>query len=134
MMITKLASIGREHTLSRLSRKLKVFVSVITFQPVFWESLLVVIILLANLINKLHQSCVAGHSHIQDVSVRTAVDGKKMLGIVAGCYTHPESHGDWNFNTYKMWYRGVTMLYDVHDGFAEGIEFVTQDRIKRLYA
>ena len=88
----------------------------------------------ANLINKLHQSCVAGHSHIQDVSVRTAADGKKILGIVAGCYTHPESHGDWNFNTYKMWYRGVTMLYDVHDGFAEGIEFVTQDRIKRLYA
>ena len=44
----------------------------------------------ANLINKLHQSCVAGHSHIQDVSVRTAADGKKMLGIVAGCYTHPE--------------------------------------------
>ena len=33
---------------------------------------------------------------------------------MAGCYTHPESHGDWNFNTYKMWYRGVTM-FPSHD-------------------
>lgn len=85
-------------------------------------------------LKKLGMSNISGHSHLLDIKMRTRPTGDKMLSIVAGCYVHPQMIDDWNKNTANLWWSGVILLHDVASGYAEGIETITQDRIKRLYA
>lgn len=85
-------------------------------------------------LKKVGMSNISGHSHLWDVKIRTRADGKKQMALVAGCYVHPEMVDDWNRNTFEMWHNSITMLHDVEDGYCQGIETYTQDRIKRLYS
>lgn len=74
-------------------------------------------------------SCIAGHSHTLDVAVRTAADGRKRVGIVAGCYTHPRFIEDWNKDTVDMWWRGVIMLGGARNGSFDTIEAISMERL-----
>lgn len=84
-------------------------------------------------LKKLSMSCIAGHSHLLDIKSRTKADGSKMMGLIGGCYVHPDMIEHWNKNTYQLWWNGITLLTDVENGYAEGVEFISQARIRREY-
>lgn len=85
------------------------------------------------LLAKQGMSCIAGHSHLLDFAVRTRADGKKMMGLVGGCYVHPDMVEGWNANTAALWWNGVTMLKDVDNGWAEDVQFVSQATLEQKY-
>lgn len=95
----------------------------------------------ATLIRKNFSSCIVGHGHVLDYAERTRQsDGKRLLGISAGCYVHPKYGKDshptsaWCRDTVDKWWRGVVVLRDLDGyGYAGSIEFVGQHRILREF-
>lgn len=82
-------------------------------------------------LTKLHSSCVVGHSHLLDFAQRTRADGRKITGLVAGCFS------DW-FHSYagdggRLWWRGAVVLRNVEKGHFD-IETISMDRIKKEYS
>lgn len=67
-----------------------------------------------SLLDKMMVSCVVGHSHLWDISVRTDAFGGKRFALVAGCYY--EDVPSYAQSTARMWWRGVTILNGVQDG------------------
>jgi hypothetical protein len=61
-------------------------------------------------------SSIAGHSHVWDHKELASVDGRKLFGLVAGCYVHPSMIADWNKDTVHFWNNSITVLTDVNDG------------------
>lgn len=84
-------------------------------------------------LKKLSMSAIAGHSHLLDIKTRTKADGTKMMALIGGCYVHQDMVETWNKNTYQLWWNGITYLTDVENGYAEGVEFITQERLRRNY-
>lgn len=87
-----------------------------------------------SLITKMHQSCIAGHSHIRDFCERTAADGRRLLGLVVGCFLDIDQHEDYagEFGN-KMWWKGLVMLHDVENGEFEP-EFINIKQLYKIYA
>lgn len=73
-------------------------------------------------------SCVVGHSHLRDMSEEVTIAGKKILGLVAGCYFDYEM--EWTTENKRYW-RGLVYLRDVQDGQAEP-EFLNLDTYLKL--
>lgn len=66
------------------------------------------------LVTKKHMSCVQGHSQKMEIYNEYRADGKMLTGLFAGCcYMHDEDYLGPQGNHY---FRGIHMLYDVHDG------------------
>lgn len=85
-----------------------------------------------SLITKQLSSCVQGHSHLRSFDERTTAEGKKILGLVVGCYLEDDQWEDYAKEANKMWWRGVCMLHDVHDGYFDP-EFIGINHLKALY-
>lgn len=85
------------------------------------------------LLAKQGMSCIAGHSHLLDVAVRTKADGQKMMGLIAGCYVHPGMVEGWNANTACLWWNGVVMLRGVENGWAEDFQAISQRQLEEWY-
>lgn len=68
-----------------------------------------------SLLNKLHCSAVAGHSHLLDLAVQTMPTGDKLYGIVAGCYAHPKYAEAWCAATRQMWWSGIVRVGQVRE-------------------
>lgn len=83
-----------------------------------------------SLIQKNLVSSVQGHSHVFDHSERTRIDGTKLFGLSAGCFSHPRMVEDWNISTHHMWWRGVVVLSGVENGYYEKITAITMKEIK----
>ncbi len=63
------------------------------------------------LIMKQLRSCVMGHSHIFDYATRTDAKGKRVTGLVAGCYLDPQQYEDYaGPQGNRMFWKGVVML------------------------
>jgi hypothetical protein len=87
------------------------------------------------LITKLHSSAVVGHSHLVDWAEGARVDGTKIFGLVAGCYSHPDQVEGWNLATEHLWWRGVVEIRDLDgEGYYDSIQHITMRKIKRDYA
>lgn len=84
----------------------------------------------ASLIKKQYMSCTQGHSHTRDFAERTRADGKKMMGLVCGCYFEHDEHYATVANS--LWWRGLVMKRHVHDGEYEP-EFVPIEALKEKY-
>ncbi len=85
----------------------------------------------ANLIKKQFMSCTAGHSHIRDFSERTRADGKKIVGLVCGCYfDHDEEYAS---NANALWWRGIVIKNHVDDGEYEP-EFINIKTLREMYS
>lgn len=84
----------------------------------------------SSLLAKQYHSCVAGHLHLADFSVRTDALGRKICGLLCGVYQDydPPYAGD----AARLWWRGVVMLHDAQDGYFEP-EFISIDRLKKNY-
>lgn len=86
-----------------------------------------------SLLQKLHTSAIAGHSHLFDVHVDTRPDGRKIVGLVGGSFCHPDFVEGWSAGTAHMWSAGVSVLDGASDGYFEEFRFVTRDSITRRY-
>lgn len=86
-----------------------------------------------SLVTKMYMSCVAGHSHIRDFCERTAADGRRILGLVVGCYLDSDQHENYAGEANKMWWKGLVMLNDVENGEFEP-EFININQLRRKYA
>lgn len=78
------------------------------------------------LLDKMMVSCVVGHTHSYDMSLRHDAFGNRMFALVAGCYydTVPK----YAKSTAHLWWRGVSILNGVQDGYlVRGYAAVTVD-------
>lgn len=83
-----------------------------------------------SLITKEFVSCTAGHIHTMDFAQRTTVNGRKILGCVAGVFQDYDA--DWAGECNKLWWRGVVIKRGVEDGVYDP-EFVSMERLKKEY-
>jgi len=82
------------------------------------------------ILNKKHQSCIAGHQQGRQVATAYRADGKRITAIIAGsCYEHDEDYMGPQGN--KHW-RGCLMLHEVNDGEFDEC-FISLDYLKRKY-
>lgn len=86
------------------------------------------------LISKMHTGCIVGHSHVLDMAVRTDGRGHKLMGIVAGCYVHPEMIEAWNKAQASLWWNGIITLGGVENGYAEEYSHITQKELRNRYS
>lgn len=83
-----------------------------------------------SLLSKKFASCVVGHSHLLDYSVRTRADGSKIMGLVAGCYQeHVPAYAG---GSAELWWRGVCVLRSVESGCYD-LQTIGLDRLKKEY-
>lgn len=83
-----------------------------------------------SLLSKQLESCAVGHSHLADWSVRTTAQGRKLFGLVGGCYIDYRS--DWAGAAQELWWRGVTRLRGVRDGVYDP-QFISLEALRREY-
>lgn len=86
-----------------------------------------------SLITKMYQSCVAGHSHIRDFCERTGADGRRILGLIVGCYLDVDQYEAYAGEANKLWWRGLVMMNDVENGEFEP-EFINMKQLRKRYA
>lgn len=83
------------------------------------------------IIQVLRGSGVAGHSHLLQVHTDTTRTGKRHWGLVAGCYfDHDVQYVD--RATQHLYWRGLTMLHDVHDGDYDPM-FISMKYLREKY-
>lgn len=83
------------------------------------------------LLNKKHQSCIAGHQQGRQAASAYRADGSRITAIIAGsCYEHDEDYMGPQGN--KHW-RGLIVCNEVHDGEFDEL-YVSLDYLKRKYA
>lgn len=84
----------------------------------------------ATMVNKLHQSCVAGHQQGRQVAYGRKADGSLITCIIAGSfYLHDEPYMD--VTTNKHW-RGLVLLHEVADGHFDEM-FVSVNYLEKKY-
>ena len=71
-----------------------------------------------------------GHKQTLEVAIQPVIDGTMRLGIIAGaCYPHNEEYkGDFG----NLHFRGIVMLHDAKDGFADPSFVSTKFLIERM--
>lgn len=83
----------------------------------------------SSLIQKNMASSICGHAHTYDYAIRSRPDGSKVIGLCAGWYGEEVTYEE---ATENLYWSGLTMLNDVHDGIFD-IEQFSMERIKRNY-
>lgn len=84
-----------------------------------------------SLITKNHTSCVVGHNHTFDYSVKSAANGKKLHGLCCGVYQeHTSSYAGSQGN--NLWWRGVVLLRNTQDGEYD-IETISMKSLRETY-
>jgi predicted MPP superfamily phosphohydrolase len=82
------------------------------------------------LTQKLYTSTVSGHSHIWNHYSDVTATGRRINGLVAGCYFgHEEAYAR---HSNATWDRSVTILHNVVDGDYD-IEKISYDRVRNEY-
>ena len=83
------------------------------------------------LVNKLHQSCIAGHQQGKQVAYGKRADGTAICGIIAGSfYLHDEDYMDKMTNAH---WRGLVVLNEVEGGAFDEM-FLSMNYLKKKYA
>lgn len=83
------------------------------------------------LVNKLHQSCIAGHQQGKQVAYGKRADGTPICGIIAGSYyLHNEDYMDTMTNAH---WRGLVILNEVENGSFDEM-FLSMNYLKKKYA
>lgn len=68
-----------------------------------------------SLVQKTHASSVCGHSHLRDYAEETHISGKKLQGLVVGCFVNEPPHWT-NPQQYSLWSSGIIHLKNVFEG------------------
>lgn len=83
-----------------------------------------------SILQKGHGSSTAGDLHLLSYDVQTGIGGRRIQGLVAGCYQDYDA--DWAGEANKLWWRGVIVKRNVENGNYDP-EFISLDRIKKEY-
>lgn len=83
------------------------------------------------LITKRFSSCVVGHSHLRDETIRIAQDGTAIQGLVAGCYFDYAS--PWAGDSQRYYWRGIVTLEGVANGGFDP-HWVSLNRLRDEYS
>lgn len=86
-----------------------------------------------SLLRKQFTSCVAGHSHLFDIAHRTKPNGDRIWGLVAGCFLDKGQWEDYAGPANLLWWRGLILLKDCHDGDIGSIETITVQQLEKDY-
>lgn len=81
-------------------------------------------------IAKLYTSTVSAHTHLFDYSIRTNTYGKKIMGLVAGCYL--DYHADWAGEINRLWDKGICVLRNVSDGTYD-LQWISLQALEKEY-
>jgi len=84
-----------------------------------------------SLITTKFTTCVSGHLHLADWSVRTTGTGQRVHGLFCGVYQDYVS--EWAGEANKLWWRGIVVLHNVEDGNFDP-QFISLESIKNAYA
>lgn len=85
----------------------------------------------SSLLAKNYHSCVCGHSHAVDWSVKSSSNGKKIMGLVAGVYQDYDS--GWAGNINNLWWPGIVYLRGVSEGTYDP-EFISIEALRGEYS
>lgn len=83
-----------------------------------------------SLISKQFVSCTVGHIHTTDYAVRTAPNGRRIQGLVAGVAQDFES--PWAGEVNALWWRGVIIKREVSNG-EYSPQWVSLNELKKEY-
>ena len=83
-----------------------------------------------SLITKRFHSCTVGHLHLFDHCIRTRGDGKKMQGLVAGCFF--DHFQAWAGQANNLYWPGVFIKHNVEDGNYD-LQMVSLKQLKEEY-
>ena len=83
-----------------------------------------------NQLKNVGASFCVGHKQTLEVAIQPVIDGTMRLGIIAGaCYPFNESYKGYTGNNH---FRGIVMLHDAKDGFADPSFISTKFLIERI--
>jgi hypothetical protein len=83
-----------------------------------------------SILNKKHQSCVAGHQQGRQVAYGTRADGRSITTVIAGsCYLHDEVYMG---NQGNQHWRGIMFMHEVKNGTFDEM-FVSLNYLERKY-
>jgi hypothetical protein len=83
-----------------------------------------------SLLTKEFVSCSCGHIHVKDWSERTTVAGKKIYGLLGGCFI--DYHVGWAGEVNKLWSSGVSIKRSVEDGQYD-LQWISLAALEREY-
>lgn len=83
-----------------------------------------------SLLGKNYQSSTQGHSHIFDSCVRTTAEGRRLQGLVSGCFQDYDA--DWAGQSNRLWWRGCFIKKNVDAGSYD-LEAVSLERLRKEY-
>lgn len=83
-----------------------------------------------SILAKGHGSATAGDLHLLSYEVQTGIGGKRLQGLVAGCYQDYDA--DWAGEANKLWWRGVVVKRNVENGNYDP-SFISLAALKKAY-
>ena len=83
-----------------------------------------------SLLTKRFHSCSVGHLHLFDHCVRTRGDGKKMQGLVAGCYF--DHYQGWAGQANGLYWSGICIKDGVEDGNYD-LRMISMKQLEKEY-
>jgi hypothetical protein len=83
-----------------------------------------------SLISKQYSSCSAGHIHTTDYAIRTDATGRKIHGLLGGCFFDYDS--DWAGEANRLYWRGCVLKRGVASGDYDP-EFISLERLRETY-
>lgn len=84
-----------------------------------------------SILSKGHGSATAGDLHLLSYEVQTGIGGKRIQGLVAGCYQDYDA--DWAGEANKLWWRGVVVKRNVENGNYDP-QFISLEALRKEYA
>ena len=83
-----------------------------------------------SLLTKQFTSCTQGHTHTLDHCVRSTIDGRKLHGLVVGCFQDYKS--EWAGPANEVWNSGIVVKHEVENGQYD-LEWVSMQRLFKMY-
>lgn len=88
----------------------------------------------AVLLREKHTSTITGHNHVLDFATALNANGKRILGISAGCYLDPDQIEDYAGQNNNNWWRGIIVLRNVTEGWPQGgIQIIPIEELQEKY-
>ena len=84
------------------------------------------------LLSKFHNSVVVGHSHLLNYSTHVDLVGRRLHGLVVGCYIDPEADHSYAGIDARNWWRGVVLLHGAENGSFDP-QFISMKRLRQEY-
>lgn len=86
-----------------------------------------------SLIRKTLVSSVVGHSHLMEIAHRTQPSGKRVWGIVAGCFLAENQWESYAHQANRLWWKGAILLRGADKGDFDSMETISVKELRAMY-